>query len=104
MMIPGLIVVALAITLVPGRSGADEVAPAAAQPGAIPDSALAPDPSKSPPRGVPARLDVASLELSAQRRVALVIGNGAYQHLPRLENPANDAQLIATTLQSDGFS
>jgi uncharacterized caspase-like protein len=45
----------------------------------------------------------ASRDLSGQRRVALVIGNGAYQHLPRLENSVNDAQLIAKTLQSVGF-
>ena len=36
-------------------------------------------------------------------RVALVIGNNACQHLPVLQNPANDAQLIAATLQSLGF-
>jgi hypothetical protein len=39
----------------------------------------------------------------AADRVALVIGNTAYQHLPRLANPARDAQLIAATLQSVGF-
>ena len=38
-----------------------------------------------------------------ERRVALVIGNQAYQHLPRLDTPAADAQLIASTLQSLGF-
>jgi hypothetical protein len=32
-----------------------------------------------------------------------VIGNGTYQYLPRLTNPANDARLVATTLQSVGF-
>ena len=40
---------------------------------------------------------------SARPRIALVIGNGAYQSLPRLTNPANDARLMATTLQSVGF-
>src|SRR5439155_3937836 len=40
----------------------------------------------------------------AERRVALVIGNQRYQHLPRLDNPANDAQLIASTLRSLGFT
>jgi uncharacterized caspase-like protein/ketosteroid isomerase-like protein len=39
-----------------------------------------------------------------ESRVALVIGNSAYQFLPRLENPANDAQLIATTLKGLGFT
>ncbi len=40
---------------------------------------------------------------AVQRRVALVIGNGGYQHLPGLANPPNDARLIAKTLQSLGF-
>jgi uncharacterized caspase-like protein len=39
-----------------------------------------------------------------ESRIALVIGNGGYQHLARLPNPANDAQLIATTLRSLGFT
>jgi TPR repeat protein len=38
-----------------------------------------------------------------ERRVALVIGNFAYQHVPRLTNPGNDATLIATTLHQLGF-
>src|SRR5271169_314393 len=42
-------------------------------------------------------------DLSARPRIALVIGNGTYQYLPRLINPANDARLMATTLQSVGF-
>jgi hypothetical protein len=57
-----------------------------------------------PPRGAPeGRVGGASRDISAERRVALVIGNGAYQHLPRLNNPANDAQLMAATLKSLGF-
>jgi uncharacterized caspase-like protein len=36
-------------------------------------------------------------------RVALVIGNSAYRNIPQLANPTNDAQLMATTLQSLGF-
>jgi Caspase domain len=55
-------------------------------------------------RGAPDyRESGATRDLSAQRRVALVIGNGAYQYLPRLANPVNDAKLIAKTLQSVGF-
>ena len=38
------------------------------------------------------------------RRVALVIGNFDYQHVPRLANPGNDATLIATTLRQLGFT
>jgi carboxyl-terminal processing protease len=41
---------------------------------------------------------------SAEPRVALVIGNSAYQgDLPALPNPANDAKLMARTLKSVGF-
>ncbi|MET4512577.1 caspase family protein [Bradyrhizobium sp. I1.7.5] len=40
----------------------------------------------------------------AERRVALVIGNSAYQHVSRLDNPNNDARLVAETLRSVGFS
>jgi carboxyl-terminal processing protease len=40
----------------------------------------------------------------AEPRVALVIGNSAYQgDLPQLPNPANDAKLMAKTLKSIGF-
>jgi hypothetical protein len=37
------------------------------------------------------------------RRVALVIGNGAYRNVPPLANPRNDATLMAQTLQNLGF-
>jgi uncharacterized caspase-like protein len=40
----------------------------------------------------------------AERRVALVIGNGKYHHVARLANPTNDARLIAETLQAVGFT
>lgn len=39
-----------------------------------------------------------------EARVALVIGNGAYEHLPRLDNPPSDARLIAETLKELGFT
>src|SRR5271169_2763796 len=39
----------------------------------------------------------------ADKRVALVVGNGAYQHVARLTNPRNDAELMAETLRSLGF-
>lgn len=38
------------------------------------------------------------------RRVALVVGNFNYEHVPRLSNPGNDATLIATTLHQLGFT
>ena len=39
----------------------------------------------------------------ADKRVALVLGNGAYQNVPQLPNPANDSALIAATLKNAGF-
>jgi hypothetical protein len=39
-----------------------------------------------------------------EHRVALVIGNGAYQNAPSLTSPVNDARLMASTLQRLGFS
>jgi hypothetical protein len=39
----------------------------------------------------------------AERRVALVIGNSAYQHVPALRNPAKNAQAVAAMLQKAGF-
>jgi len=53
---------------------------------------------------------VATLALSsvgssfAETRVALVIGNGAYQNVPRLPNPPNDAIDVAAALKRDGFN
>ena len=41
---------------------------------------------------------------AAPNRVALVIGNGAYQHAPELANPPNDANAIATSLEGLGFT
>jgi hypothetical protein len=40
----------------------------------------------------------------ADRRVALVVGNSAYQSVAPLANPANDARLVADTLRTLGFS
>jgi TPR repeat protein len=39
-----------------------------------------------------------------ERRVALVVGNGGYQHVDHLANPGNDAKLIADTLKTFGFA
>lgn len=39
----------------------------------------------------------------AEKRVALVIGNSAYQNVPRLANPANDAGAIADLLRFAKF-
>ncbi len=39
----------------------------------------------------------------AQKRVALVIGNSAYQRTPKLTNPRNDATDMAAVLKKHGF-
>jgi uncharacterized caspase-like protein len=41
---------------------------------------------------------------ATEKRVALVIGNAGYEHISRLENPVNDAKLMAETLRSLGFT
>jgi uncharacterized caspase-like protein len=39
----------------------------------------------------------------AEKRVALLIGNSAYQNVGRLANPTNDADAMASTLRAAGF-
>ncbi|SDJ37399.1 Uncharacterized protein, contains caspase domain [Bradyrhizobium lablabi] len=39
----------------------------------------------------------------AERRVALVIGNSAYQNVAKLSNPANDSAAMAATFKEAGF-
>jgi len=39
-----------------------------------------------------------------EQRVALVVGNSDYAHAGHLDNPDNDARLIAKTLQGQGFT
>jgi hypothetical protein len=39
----------------------------------------------------------------ADNRVALVIGNGAYTHVPHLPNPSHDAEDVAAALKRTGF-
>ena len=40
---------------------------------------------------------------SAEKRVALIIGNSSYQNVGRLTNPANDAAAMTETLKGAGF-
>jgi hypothetical protein len=47
---------------------------------------------------------VSALPAAAEKRVALVIGNSAYQNVTRLDNPRNDAALMADTLGALGFT
>jgi uncharacterized caspase-like protein len=45
----------------------------------------------------------ASTAALAERRVALVIGNSAYQNVSKLANPANDSAAITALLKTAGF-
>jgi uncharacterized caspase-like protein len=45
----------------------------------------------------------AAADQSGGRRVALVVGNGAYRSVNQLANPTNDARLLAKTLRASGF-
>ena len=55
----------------------------------------------APPAGKPAA--PAAPTASATRKVALIVGNGAYRSVPPLANPPRDAKLMADTLRSLGF-
>jgi hypothetical protein len=46
---------------------------------------------------------VTALPATAAKRVALVIGNSAYQSVPRLPNPINDARAVADALRRLDF-
>ncbi len=50
-----------------------------------------------------AALVLLTVDASAEKRVALIIGNSAYANVTRLDNPKNDARLMADTLRSLGF-
>jgi hypothetical protein len=51
-----------------------------------------------------AALACASPPAAADRRVALVIGNGAYKNVPALPNPPNDAADVAAAFERLGFA
>src|SRR5215813_7779251 len=44
-----------------------------------------------------------AMPASAEKRVALIIGNSAYQQAGTLANPVNDAKEMATALKDLGF-
>jgi formylglycine-generating enzyme required for sulfatase activity len=46
----------------------------------------------------------AAFTIHAETRVALVIGNGAYEHAPLLRNPVQDARAIAAAFRGLGYS
>lgn len=47
---------------------------------------------------------ISAVPAAAEKRVALVIGNSAYQNVTRLDNPRSDAALMADTLGGLGFT
>ena len=57
-------------------------------------------PALPPPVASP---QVAPSNVPQGRKVALLIGNSAYQKVGGLQNPKNDVQLLATTLKSANF-
>ncbi|MEL6317482.1 MAG: caspase family protein, partial [Pseudomonadota bacterium] len=46
---------------------------------------------------------LAAAQTPSGKRVALVIGNGAYERVPKLANPASDARAMSAALKSVGF-
>src|SRR5512147_3258407 len=46
---------------------------------------------------------VAAGSASAEKRVAFVVGNGAYKNVAPLPNPSVDAKAMAATLRNVGF-
>jgi uncharacterized caspase-like protein len=59
--------------------------------------------SASPAHAAAADAPAAAPATASEPRLALVIGNGGYHHVPPLTNPPNDARLAADTLRSLGF-
>jgi tetratricopeptide (TPR) repeat protein len=72
-----------------------------------PTGPLAPAPKAPPPpapeEAAPAPSPTPDVPRPAERRVALVIGNSAYQNVAQLANPGRDATAIAATLREIGF-
>jgi tetratricopeptide (TPR) repeat protein len=60
-----------------------------------PTGPVTPPGGKAVPPGTPAA--------GATRKVALIVGNGAYRNVQKLDNPPRDARLIAETLRGLGF-
>ena len=68
----------------------------------VPGSTQSSKRGQQEPRGVQV-LPTTPSAAPTERRVALVIGNAAYQQAPPLKNPVNDAQDIAKVLQALQF-
>src|SRR5262245_39004682 len=46
----------------------------------------------------------AAVPAQAQKRVALLVGNNAYEAIPKLQTAVNDARAVGATLREIGFS
>ena len=46
---------------------------------------------------------VSATPARAEKRLALVVGNNAYESVPKLEKAVNDAKAVSSSLQSLGF-
>jgi uncharacterized caspase-like protein/formylglycine-generating enzyme required for sulfatase activity len=57
----------------------------------------------APAHATQRNLKVTASNAQTQKRVALVIGNAAYQGAPALRNPVNDAKAMSDTLNGLGF-
>jgi len=55
------------------------------------------------PPATPIKIFPATTTVTDVKRLALVIGNGAYRNVPKLNNTVNDATAIGTKLQSLGY-
>jgi len=67
---------------------------------AVLTAAVPPPPAATKPAPGKAAVPVPA----APRKVALIVGNGAYKNVKPLANPARDAKLIASTLRDLGFA
>ncbi|TPQ37368.1 peptidase C14, caspase catalytic subunit p20 [Bradyrhizobium guangdongense] len=74
---------------------------AAPTPRDTPTDTPQPQKADSAPQGQPAS---APDTASRGKRMALVIGNGAYTHVRALANPSNDARAVAKSLRDIGFA
>jgi TPR repeat protein len=83
---------------------AQKLPSASATPANSPTSTNSSNPGLAAPTAKPGSTTSANPKMVLERRVALVIGNSAYQSVPMLPNPRNDAKGVATALRSIGFT
>src|SRR6266516_1497384 len=67
------------------------------------DKLIATAPAVVPPAKPPSGMASTPTPPSGPRKVALIVGNGAYTNVPQLDNPQREARFIATTFRDLGF-